>query len=91
MKTAETLTTDEMIRRNGELGIAFTQQLIADESITLPANATLVLLPRDDPTLVEVNIAIGLAAIRRGEDVYFRYITESPDKPPSPQAGHESP
>jgi len=72
------LTTDEVTRRNVDLSIAFTEQLIADESITLPSHATLVLLPRDDPTLVEVNIAIGLAAIRRGEDVYFRHMPETP-------------
>lgn len=81
--TATTLTTEEMIARNGALIEAFTQSVIADPAVDdVPAGATLVLLPAADPALLEANIAAGLAAIRRGENVYFRSM---PPAAPDPE------
>jgi hypothetical protein len=41
----------------------------------IPSGATLVLLPRDaDAAFIEENIALGLAALREGRNVYFRHL-----------------
>lgn len=69
------LSQDEVIHRNVELGIIFTDGII-DGTITddVPAGVTLALLREDDPDLLEENLQIGISAMRRGEDVYFRYV-----------------
>jgi hypothetical protein len=40
----------------------------------LPTDATIVLLPTDDPAMIEANIEIGINALRHGQNVYFRYV-----------------
>ncbi len=47
--------------------------------VDVPQGATLVLMPDDDPELFAANIEIGLAALRRGENVYFRHVSSGRD------------
>jgi hypothetical protein len=49
----------------------------------VPSGATLVLRPDDDPDLFAANIEIGLAALRRGENVSFRHGLADPPAPGS--------
>jgi hypothetical protein len=35
-------------------------------------------MPEEDPELFAANIEIGLAALRRGENVYFRHVSSRP-------------
>jgi hypothetical protein len=45
-------------------------ELLAD----VPADATVILLPGDDPELVTFNLELGMRAIREGRNVYFRHV-----------------
>lgn len=55
---------------------AKTDPSIYDE---IPQGATLVLLPLNDPTVVQVNVESGLASIERGENVYFLHLRRLAD------------
>lgn len=75
MTTSTNLTTAEITHRNIQLGIVFTEGIIAG-TVTddVPKGVNLILLPKDDPDMIEANIEIGIDAIRRGDSVYFRYV-----------------
>ena len=81
--TQEDFLTPEFIERSLELTLAFNRALIADPEFaaSIPRGVTVVLLPADDdPEFVELNIALGLEAIREGRDVLFhRMPAEEPD------------
>ena len=40
----------------------------------IPDGATLILIPDDDPEQAEAEIEVGLQAVKRGENVYFRHL-----------------
>ncbi len=72
--------TMEVIDRNIKLSFDFARQILADPAILddIPDGVTLVLLLKDDPAFNEINIDLGLKALRRGEDAYFRYMRDRP-------------
>ena len=76
--------------KNLDLARLFGLAIIADPSMLddIPNGVQLVLLPDDDPDLVQTNIAIGLKAIRQGKDVYFRHVRVA-DFPPEPELTDE--
>lgn len=73
--TAETMT------RNLGLAGAFTQTVLNDPAVMdhIPSGVTIIFLPEDDPSFIETNIRVGIAAIRRGEDVYFLHVHSNED------------
>ncbi len=83
----ETITAERAatVDRNLELSRRFTLATFADPTIAddIPDGAMVVLIPDDDPDHARANIEIGLAAVRRGENVYFRHVrmAELPDEP----------
>ena len=76
--------------RNIRLTFDLARAVLADPAILddIPNGVTLVLLPHDAETeFVEENIALGLAALREGRDVYFRHLAPSEwSAPPDPSA-----
>jgi hypothetical protein len=50
----------------------------------IPDGATLVLLPPDDPDFSEEAIALGIADVRRGRNVYFKHVPAGFGKDQSP-------
>lgn len=82
--SVESLTFDaatrELTDRNIKLSFDFARQILVDPAILddIPDGVTLVLLLEDDPTFNETNIEIGLRAVRKGQDVYFRYMRKRP-------------
>jgi hypothetical protein len=72
----QSATLEERSARATELTIAFTRAAFADPSLLdeIPNGVHLVLLPEGDPAHVEYEIELGLAALRRGENVYFRHV-----------------
>lgn len=83
-------TAATVASKNIKLQFGFIRAIIVDPSILddIPNGVTLKLLPDDDPELVEANIAIGLNAVRRGKDVYFRHVRPA-DFPPEPELTDE--
>ncbi len=79
-------TSVTVASKNINLQFGFIRAIIADPSILddIPNGVTLKLLPAEDPDLVEANIAIGLNAVRKGKDVYFRHVRVA-DFPPEPE------
>ena len=65
--------TDERL----DLHRRFIMAGLADPAVfgVIPRDALFFLLPEDDPAFVEGEIAVGLAALRRGQDVYFRHVS----------------
>lgn len=63
--------------RNLKLLQEFIAETIADETFQLPPGVTVQLVPDDDQALAETNIAIGIAAIREGKNVYFHHLHRS--------------
>lgn len=65
------------------LGTTFdlVRDVLTDPSILegIPEDATLVLVPTDDDELAAAEVEQGLAALRRGEDVYFRHVRARKD------------
>jgi hypothetical protein len=59
-----------------DLGTALIEAAMDDATVLdgIPSGATLVLLPVDDPAYVDQAIAVGLEAVHRGRDVYFRHL-----------------
>jgi hypothetical protein len=84
-ETAETVASKII-----NLQFGFIRAIIADPSILddIPNGVMLKLLPDDDPDLVEANIAIGLNAVGKGKDVYFRHVRVA-DFPPEPELTDE--
>ncbi len=78
---------DALVSKQLELLRRFTLAVFADPSLAdaIPNDVTLVLLPDDDPDFVETEMTLGLAALRRGQDVYFRHVrlADLPDGPPA--------
>jgi len=54
----------------------FTRRFTANPELLaqIPDGATLVLLPDDDDNTREMNIEMGLAAVRAGRNVYFMHM-----------------
>lgn len=82
MSTAAPVTdidpaTAAIMDRNLELSHGFTDVMVRDPQLLaeIPDGCTLVLLPKDDPEMFEVNLRIGMDAARRGENVYLRQVT----------------
>jgi hypothetical protein len=75
--------TREQTEKRLDLVRRFTLAGFADTSLLerVPGNALMFLLPDDDETFVESELAIGLRLAERGEDVYFRHVkvTDLPD------------
>jgi hypothetical protein len=40
----------------------------------IPDGATLILIPDDDPEQAAAEIEVGIQAVKRGENVYFRHL-----------------
>ncbi len=77
MPTKEpTSSVERSIDEAFEIGRA----IIADPSLLddIPNGATLVLLPDDDPGRAAERKALGLAALERGESVYFKRVSHLP-------------
>lgn len=76
----------ETANKNLDLACKFGLAIIADPSMLddIPNGSQLVLLPDDDPALVETNIESGFKAVRAGRDVYFRRVRVA-DFPPVPE------
>lgn len=68
--------TQELTRRAVGVTFDFVRAAAADPSVAddVPDGATLALIPDDDPTLASMEIEQGMAAIHRGENVYFRHV-----------------
>ncbi|MGH2534596.1 MAG: DUF5647 family protein [Thermomicrobiales bacterium] len=79
---AETVdaASDDVVEKNIALTFDFLRAQITDPALVdeIPDGATLILLPIEAPGMIEANIEIGLASLRRGENVYFRYVPEAP-------------
>lgn len=73
-----TISVERSIDEAFEIGRA----IIADPSLLddIPNGATLVLLPDDDPDRSEERKALGLAALERGESVYFKRVPHLPPR-----------
>ena len=67
---------DALTQRAISTTFDFTRAIFADPSILddIPDGVMLVLIPDDDPELAAAEIEEGFAAVRRGEDVYFRHL-----------------
>jgi hypothetical protein len=68
-------TLEAFDRKTISLTADFIEAALDDASILagIPHGAVLVLLPEDDSDFVEESIALGVAAVRRGQDVVFRH------------------
>lgn len=79
--TTETEITTTTKERSIALAFAFTRASIADPSITdrIPSRTALALIPDDDPELAGREIEAGLAAVRKGRNVYFCHVRYAPD------------
>jgi hypothetical protein len=77
---------DAFDRKTISLTTDFLEAAFDDASVLagIPNGAVLVLLPADDPDFVEESIALGVAAVRRGQDVVFRHTGK-----PAPTAGRQ--
>jgi hypothetical protein len=66
---------EEFDRKTISLTADFLEDALDDASILAGVSngAVLVLLPADDPDFVEESISLGVAAVRRGQDVIFRH------------------
>jgi hypothetical protein len=69
--------TAHIMDRNLDLSHGFAQAILDDPALLseVPNGVTLVLLPKDDPEMFEINLKIGMDAARRGENVYLRQVT----------------
>jgi Family of unknown function (DUF5647) len=76
MSTQTLLSIEEQTRRNLELSRRWALAILADPTLLdeIPEGCDLELLPDDDPELSALNIELGLAALRRGFNVYFRHV-----------------
>jgi hypothetical protein len=67
---------EEFDRKTISLTADFIEAALDDASILagIPAGAVLVLLPDDDSEFADESIALGVDAVRRGQDVVFRHM-----------------
>ncbi len=65
-----------MAERVLELTGAFMESIAANPAMApmIPAGATLILMPDNDPELAAHNVSLGIGAIAAGENVYFLHI-----------------
>jgi hypothetical protein len=78
---------NRMFDRNLTLSFDLASAIVDDPALLdeIPEGATVIFLPDDDPELATANRAIGLAALDRGEDVYFRHVHHAvPGMPATP-------
>lgn len=70
------LTKADSMERSIDLSFDFLHSVIDDPTILddIPAGATLVLIPDNDPELAEVKYQLAVDVARRGENVYIRHI-----------------
>ncbi len=95
MSTDATTMTDaerEVTDRNISLTFDLLREALVDPAILddIPDGVNLVLLLEDDPKFNEINIELGLNALRRGEDVYFRYMRDMRERPSPSEASEEA-
>ncbi len=74
--------TNELTRRGLRTTFGVMRDIVADPSVLdeIPDEVTMISIPADDPELAAAEGELGLAALRRGEDVYFRHVRR--DTPP---------
>lgn len=65
--------------RDTELWSAFLHSIVDDPEILndIPDGAAVILLPDDDPELLEMNLQRGLEAAKSGADVYIRHFVRA--------------
>ena len=65
-----------LVERNIDLAFDFTQALIRDPSLLadVPHDATLVLIPDDEPDVAEANLTGAIEAFRTGRNVYLHHV-----------------
>lgn len=66
---------DDFDRKAISLTAGFIETAVDDSSVLegIPQGAILVLLPPEDPALVEESTVLGIVAVRQGRDVTFRH------------------
>jgi len=76
MSVQTAIPVEEQTRRSLELSRRWAKAVLADPALLdgIPDGCDLELLPDDDPELAELNVELGLAALRRGFNVYFRHV-----------------
>lgn len=69
----------QFINQSFEMTRAFGLAVIDNPALLdeIPSGATIVFLPDDDAAYTEHSIELGIAAIRRGENVYFKHIRDN--------------
>lgn len=75
--------TSDVTRRAIRATFDLARDIVADPALLddIPDGVTLVLVPSDDPELAAAEIANGMAALRRGADVYFRHVRPEQTQP----------
>ena len=79
MTHAKSTTIENRVaERNIEMAFELAQAALADPAVLsdILEGATLVLLPDANPELFVANIEIGISALQRGENVYFRHVPD---------------
>jgi hypothetical protein len=76
MSVQTALPVEEQTRRSLELSRRWTKAVLANPALLdeIPEGCDLELIPDDDPELADLNVELGLAAMRRGFNVYFRHV-----------------
>jgi hypothetical protein len=76
MSVQTALPIEEQTRRSLELSRRWAKAILEDPDLLdeIPDGCDLELLPDDDLELAELNVELGLAALRRGFNVYFRHV-----------------
>jgi Family of unknown function (DUF5647) len=76
MSTPTIAAVDEITDKGFDLSRRWGLAVIDNPSLLdeIPDGANLVLVPDDDPAFAEAKIELGIAAVRRGENVYFRHV-----------------
>ncbi len=77
--TATAPVLEEFDRKTISLTAGLIEAALDDASIleNIPRGAVVVLLPDDDPAFTEESIALGIEAVRRGQDVVFRHTARA--------------
>jgi hypothetical protein len=69
-------TPAEPVKRNIDAAFAVAEAIIDTPALedAIPDGATVIFISNDDPASLDENIALGIAAIRSGENVYFMHV-----------------
>lgn len=80
MMKATTSLPANTVEDNIDSAFALARAVISNPALLddIPNGATLVLLPDDDPSRAEESKMLGLAALERGESVYFKRVDHLP-------------